>query len=470
MFDWGRLQGNLGRNVRTDKGARWPLGWQPKWQKGLRVDGGEAPAFWEVRFGLGGRRSDVRHPQPSHRGQRRRTADCGQRSTGHLASRAPAAILKWCCSTPDLRAGHWSTQQAAWTSALAHVSVSRIRRGSTLAGCSLATSLHPPSSAQLLKQTPDCQKQPVIASDPQRFPQSSASRSRPFTAQRASPSAAQDRRRTAQFSQGHGPSTRQHPPPIANHSPLECIPTPTTPATQMAPSTFASAAAGSNSTANSTRPDSGGEWSVQPPLCPPRDKIPTSAPPTCPNAAAHSIRPNVASVDASRDADVPRSRRANGATQTFRRPSHATTLSNAASTNASSPGVYVPPHRNGTATAENRYPKDSILSLFRQIPLDSDEGLSELYAGGWEPQATNGASGGAWGRSIEHGKENPPGPDVCWDREGNMQPMGLNEMTEEEKEVSLCYSVHASFILFVFCSFFCTLAMVSQYQRWLTRL
>lgn len=50
----------------------------------------------------------------------------------------------------------------------------------------------------------------------------------------------------------------------------------------------------------------------------------------------------------------------------------------------------------------------------------------------------NGASGGAWGRSNEHGKENPPGPDVCWDREGTMQPLGLSEMTEEEKEVSAC--------------------------------
>ncbi|KAF4533825.1 GYF domain-containing protein [Lasiodiplodia theobromae] len=156
----------------------------------------------------------------------------------------------------------------------------------------------------------------------------------------------------------------------------------------MAPSTFASAAAGSNSTANSTRNDSGGEWA----------------------------------------------RRANGATQTFRRPSHATSLSNAATINASSPGVYVPPHRNGAAAVETRYPKDSLLSLFRQLPLDSDDGLDALYAGGWEPQSLNGASGGAWGRSHEHGKENPPGPDVCWDRDGSMQPLGLTEMTEEEKE------------------------------------
>ncbi|KAL1650051.1 kinesin-like protein [Diplodia intermedia] len=196
----------------------------------------------------------------------------------------------------------------------------------------------------------------------------------------------------------------------------------------MAPSTFASAAAGSNSTANATRNDSTGEWSVHPPLCPPRDICPPTAPPI-PAAAVSAL-----SVAGNRAADVPRARRANGATQTFRRPSHATTLSNAASTNASSPGVYVPPHRNGTAAAEIRYPKDSLLSLFRQVPLDSTDGLDGLYAGGWEPQSLNGMSGGAWGRSHEHGKENPPGPDVCWDREGTMQPLALTDMTEEEKE------------------------------------
>lgn len=65
------------------------------------------------------------------------------------------------------------------------------------------------------------------------------------------------------------PHTTTRPHPAIHH----------TTAIQMAPSTFASAAAGSNSTANSTRNDSGGEWSVHPPLCPPRD----FSAPACPN-------------------------------------------------------------------------------------------------------------------------------------------------------------------------------------------
>ncbi|KAF2135521.1 uncharacterized protein K452DRAFT_323015 [Aplosporella prunicola CBS 121167] len=158
----------------------------------------------------------------------------------------------------------------------------------------------------------------------------------------------------------------------------------------MAPSTFASAAAGSNSNANTTRADTGGEWS----------------------------------------------RRANGATQTFRRPSHAASLSNAAAatTSASSPGVYVPPHRNGAIASETRYPRDQLLSLFRQHTEDSDDGLADLYAGSWEPNSMNGASGTSWGRSHDHAKENQPGAEVCWEREGHMQPVGLVDLTNEEKE------------------------------------
>ncbi|KAK8233114.1 hypothetical protein HDK77DRAFT_413807 [Phyllosticta capitalensis] len=155
----------------------------------------------------------------------------------------------------------------------------------------------------------------------------------------------------------------------------------------MAPSTFASAAAGSNSNANSTRADSGADWS----------------------------------------------RRANGATQTFRRPSHAASISNAPSIQAAtSPGVYVPPqHRNGTATAENRYGRDQLLSLFRQNAA-SDDVLDSLYAGNWGPHALNGAAENSWSR--DHGKEGQPGPDICWDRDGSILPLSLTEMTDEEKE------------------------------------
>ncbi|KAJ9657544.1 kinesin-like protein [Coniosporium apollinis] len=157
----------------------------------------------------------------------------------------------------------------------------------------------------------------------------------------------------------------------------------------MAPSTFASAAAGNN--ANSTRADGGGDWP----------------------------------------------RRTNGATQTFRRPSHATTLS-ASSQSRDTPsgaaGVYIPPHRSGPAP-ESRYSRDQLLQLFKaQKEAEGfGDGLSALYVGGWQPYIANGTSSNTWGRREDHGKENH-GADVCWDRDGTVQPLGLAGMTEEEKE------------------------------------
>ncbi|KAK5157646.1 hypothetical protein LTR04_005360 [Oleoguttula sp. CCFEE 6159] len=158
----------------------------------------------------------------------------------------------------------------------------------------------------------------------------------------------------------------------------------------MAPSTFASAAAGSN--ANSTRTDGGGDWT----------------------------------------------RRTNGATQTFRRPSLAATLSSnhqrEGSASVSNPGVYVPPHRNGVL-AESRFFKDQLIQLFK-AQLDSEDlhgNLSGLYVGGWEPHNANGPSTPGWGRREESSRETIPGADVCWDYDGAVQPLGLTELTEDEK-------------------------------------
>ncbi|OCK84296.1 hypothetical protein K432DRAFT_378700 [Lepidopterella palustris CBS 459.81] len=171
----------------------------------------------------------------------------------------------------------------------------------------------------------------------------------------------------------------------------------------MAPSTFASAAAG-NST-NSARTDSGGDWS----------------------------------------------RRANGNTQTFRRSSHATTLSGSTltgssregsasqNTSTSNTGVYVPPHvhssRNGSSV-ESRYSKDQLMHIFKsqKDPDDINDGLSSLYVGTWEPHISNGTSSASWGRKEDLTKESQTGVDICWDHDGSSYPVGLNELTEEEKE------------------------------------
>ncbi|KAK5175418.1 kinesin-like protein [Saxophila tyrrhenica] len=161
----------------------------------------------------------------------------------------------------------------------------------------------------------------------------------------------------------------------------------------MAPSTFASAAAGNNQASNSAR-DGGSEWS----------------------------------------------RRPNGATQTFRRPS-GTSMSSAnqfsdAAAPSQAPPRYVPPHRNG-AVSDARYSKDQLLDLFRaQQSAEGGlrEGLQDLYVGGWQPDSTNGLGSASWGRS-DNTRDNQPGPDVCWDKDGSIEPLGLSEMDREEREL-----------------------------------
>jgi PERQ amino acid-rich with GYF domain-containing protein len=147
-----------------------------------------------------------------------------------------------------------------------------------------------------------------------------------------------------------------------------------------------------------------------------------------------------------------RARRTNGATQTFRRPSHATSLSGStahsasreapASQNASNSGVYVPPHaqpgRNGSS-AEGRFSRDQLTQLFR-TQRDGDEladGLSNLSMGAWDSHATNGAAGASWGRNHDHSRDVQSGVDQCWDRDGSIEPLSLRDLTDEEREV--CY-------------------------------
>lgn len=136
-------------------------------------------------------------------------------------------------------------------------------------------------------------------------------------------------------------------------------------------------------------------------------------------------------------------RRTNGFTQTFsvRRPSLATTVS---SSNVNAPreggnnapqGVYVPPHRNGTLI-DTRYSKNQLLDLFKtQADASAGEDLAGLFMPGWEPGVANGVSTGAWNRRDEQLKEHAPGPEVCWDKDGLVAPLGLVDMSEDEREV-----------------------------------
>jgi PERQ amino acid-rich with GYF domain-containing protein len=103
---------------------------------------------------------------------------------------------------------------------------------------------------------------------------------------------------------------------------------------------------------------------------------------------------------------------------------------------ASQPARYVPPHRNGTIP-DTRYTREQLLDIYKA--QQSAEGglrdsLPNLVIGGWAPDTANGSSSG-WGRN-DHSRDSQNGPDACWDREGNIEPLGLVDMDDEEREVS----------------------------------
>lgn len=147
--------------------------------------------------------------------------------------------------------------------------------------------------------------------------------------------------------------------------------------------------------------------------------------------------------------------RANGATQTFRRPSLATNVSNSregshvGQGNATpTSGVYVPPHlntnyqvnslRNGSV-GELRYTKEQLIALYKQQRDTGaiDQNLSSVFTGGWNPLDNRESASSAWGRRDE-GKEPSVGPEVCWDHSAGAEPLALTQMSDEEREVCSC--------------------------------
>ncbi|KAK4986718.1 hypothetical protein LTR28_001959, partial [Elasticomyces elasticus] len=83
-----------------------------------------------------------------------------------------------------------------------------------------------------------------------------------------------------------------------------------------------------------------------------------------------------------------------------------------------------------------RYSKDQLYDLYRQQQEAEGglrDGLHGLYVAGWEPIIPNGASASGWNKR-EDGSDYAPGPDVCWDHDGTITPLGLTSLTEDEKE------------------------------------
>lgn len=152
--------------------------------------------------------------------------------------------------------------------------------------------------------------------------------------------------------------------------------------------------------------------------------------------------------------------RINGATQTFRRPSVATSIlhqrdgSQSINPTASS-GVYVPPHLSSnyqpsfprnSSTVDARYSKEQLLDLFRAHGESGGlyKNASEHLLEGWNPSAPSSAANGTWNRRGDY-KDGNSGPEICWDHEGSIQPLGLIDMSEEEKEVRRWHYYNAEY-------------------------
>lgn len=138
----------------------------------------------------------------------------------------------------------------------------------------------------------------------------------------------------------------------------------------------------------------------------------------------------------------------NGAAQTFRRTS-ATTPSqtptqhreSASTPNAGNEGVYIPPHLNANNSSRNlplgdtRYGKDQLLNIYQSLKETSslDRQLKEIFLGGWEPLENKTGAHNQAGRGD--GKDSVPGPEVCWNYNADVEPLGLTSMSEEERQV-----------------------------------
>ena len=72
-------------------------------------------------------------------------------------------------------------------------------------------------------------------------------------------------------------------------------------------------------------------------------------------------------------------------------------------------------------------------------PGSSHTDINELLLDGWTP-GVNGTSNGGWGKRDDH--KDASGPEICWDRDGSVQPLAFLDMSAEEREVlNILYSV-----------------------------
>jgi PERQ amino acid-rich with GYF domain-containing protein len=86
-------------------------------------------------------------------------------------------------------------------------------------------------------------------------------------------------------------------------------------------------------------------------------------------------------------------------------------------------------------SGDTRYSKDQLLNIFQTLKETSalDRNLEDIFAGTWDPLDNKNGLGNQ-GAAVD-GKDQTPGPEVCWNYGGNPVPFGLTDLSEEEKQV-----------------------------------
>lgn len=113
------------------------------------------------------------------------------------------------------------------------------------------------------------------------------------------------------------------------------------------------------------------------------------------------------------------------------------------SASANNGDVYLPPHLNvnhpansrNNPAGDTRYSKDQMLSIFQTLKDSSalDRNLEDIFLGSWDPLEAKLPSTSQALRGD--GKDQTPGPEVCWNYNVNPEPFGLMDMTDEDKQV-----------------------------------
>ena len=87
-------------------------------------------------------------------------------------------------------------------------------------------------------------------------------------------------------------------------------------------------------------------------------------------------------------------------------------------------------------STDTRYSKNQLLDIYKgQEEVGAlQRDVSHLFVNNWNPEHSNGTNGrSGWGKTND-GRDSY-GPEICWEPHGNIRPMGLEEMSEQEKIV-----------------------------------